>query len=161
MVSFPLFKYFSCSLLILFSFAAVSGCSTTSIMRLQVNNDGTFTDFKQDLVWQQDKSRTILSSEQAMDYVKGLDFAGRNGWRLPTLEEFHNLYFTFDFGKKDQKKANYNLSGNFWVKDNKGKVMVGSWNDTSGGCCVIREFIPSKKGFVKGVRSAEAQKKQT
>lgn len=157
MLSFLFLKRFSYSLLFLFSFVAISGCSTNSAMLLRVNSDGTFTDFKQNLVWQQDKSGVIPSVEGAERYVEKLHLAGQNGWRLPTLAEFHNLYFAFDFGEKNQKKASFKLLGKFWVKDKDGKVIVGSWNDTGGGCCIIREFAADKKGYVKAVRSSDVQ----
>ena len=158
MWSFLFVKRFSYGLLFVFSCAAISGCSTNSAMRLHVNSNGTFTDSKQNLVWQQDRSGVIISPEEATHYVENLYLADKNDWRLPTLAEFHNLYFAFDFGKKNQKKASFKLSGDFWVQDNDGNVIVGSWDDTGQGCCIIREFIPYMKGYVKAVRVVDTSK---
>jgi len=152
MWSFLFYKRFLYCLLFIFSFAAIGGCSTNSVLRLRVNSDGTFTDVRQNLVWQQGKSGVILSPEEAERYVENLHLAGQNDWRLPTLEEFQNLYFTFDFGKKNQKKASYTLAGNFWVIDDTGKVIVGSMDDIGQGCEIIREFAFDRKGYVKAVR---------
>jgi len=146
-------KRFSCCIYLLFSFVAISGCSTSSSLRLQIHEDGTFSDTSQNLVWQQQKSRALGSANEAVQYTRNLRLAGHADWRLPTVAEFHNLYFAWDFGSKNQTKTHFKLAGNFWVIDDDGKPVVGSWNDTSEGCCIIREFLPNERGSVKAVRT--------
>ena len=157
---FLVLKRFLYYLPFLLSFAAISGCSTNSAMQLRVNSDGTFTDFKQNLVWQQDKSGLVLSPEEAESYVGNLALAGKSGWRLPTLAEFHNLYFTFDFGGKNKEKSSFKLKGKFWVKDKEGQVVVGAWDDVGESCCIVRKFSYGMRGYVKAVRSDERPGKQ-
>jgi len=157
MRSFKSVKVLCCCLLSIFFALVMNGCSGKSARLLSINGDGTFTDVKQNLVWQQEKSVVFMSPEEAVDYVENLKLAGSGGWRLPTLAEFHNLYFAFDYGKRNQRKKNYQLYGNFWVKDKDGRVVVGSWNDKGGGCCIIREFKPFKKGYVKAVKVVDGR----
>lgn len=145
---------FSYCLLFIFSFALTSGCSTNSTTRLIVTGDASFLDTAQNLVWQQHKSRLVYSADEAQKYINKLNLSGNSGWRLPTLAEFHNVYFTFDFGEKSRKKSAFNLSGKFWVRNQLGEIVVGSWDDASGGCCIIREFTPAYKGHVKAVRAS-------
>lgn len=132
----------------------MSGCSTFSAMHLNTNIDGTFTDSHQNLVWQQERSNVLTTPGEAVKYVENLQLAGQNDWRLPTLAELHNLYFAFDFGKRDKAKTDYNLTGRFWVTDTDGKVIVGAWKDNAGVCCIVREFVPGESGKVKAVRNA-------
>jgi len=98
----------------------------------------------------------IRKPEEAQRYVNDLNASGEKGWRLPTTAEFHNLYFSFDFGKKNSSKASFGLTGKFWVKNEQGNLVTGAWEDGGGGCCIIRRFLPAEYGSVKAVRNSSA-----
>lgn len=57
--------------------------------------DGTVTDKSCGLVWQQGGSEYPMDHEQAEEYVELLNaeiYAGRTGWRLPTVDELCTLF---------------------------------------------------------------------
>jgi len=58
------------------------------------NGDGTVTDYKTYLMWQQSGSDTELDFEEAVAYVQELNyrrFADCRDWRLPTIDELRSL----------------------------------------------------------------------
>jgi serine/threonine-protein kinase len=60
----------------------------------QVNGDGTVTDRATGLTWQQAGSDFPMTWHEARDYVETLNrksFAGRESWRLPTVNELITL----------------------------------------------------------------------
>jgi serine/threonine-protein kinase len=60
----------------------------------KTNSDGTVTDRKTGLIWEQSGSPYPLTWEQARDRIEDLNrkqFAGRNRWRLPTADELCSL----------------------------------------------------------------------
>jgi len=62
--------------------------------RLVDNRDGTVIDRACGLVWQQSGSDYPLTWDKAREYVQTLNadrMAGRNGWRLPTVDELMSL----------------------------------------------------------------------
>lgn len=147
---------FSYCLLFIFSFALTCGCSATFPTGLLIRDNNTFVDTDQNLIWQRQKSGLIRKPEEAQRYVNDLNASGEKGWRLPTTAEFHNLYFSFDFGKKNSSKASFGLTGKFWVKNEQGNLVTGAWEDGGGGCCIIRRFLPAEYGSVKAVRNSSA-----
>lgn len=63
--------------------------------RFLKNNDGTVTDSKTGLIWQEE---TIdpMSWDEAVEYCRELRLCEKNDWRLPTIEE---LIALIDFSK--------------------------------------------------------------
>lgn len=60
----------------------------------QVNGDGTVSDRATGLTWEQAGSDFPMTWHEACDYVKALNqkpFAGRDNWRLPTINELMTL----------------------------------------------------------------------
>jgi len=55
------------------------------------NKDGTVTDIRTGLMWQQESSPTICIFKDAETYCKELILAGYSDWRLPTREELKDL----------------------------------------------------------------------
>ena len=55
------------------------------------NGDGTVTDKVTGLMWQQETPKNKMTWEQAVSYCKGLNLAGHNDWRLPTIKELKSI----------------------------------------------------------------------
>jgi hypothetical protein len=61
------------------------------------NGDGTVTDSVTGLMWVKDGKGTgcnnekILGWQKAMEWTKGLNFAGYNDWRIPGIHELHSI----------------------------------------------------------------------
>jgi len=59
------------------------------------NQDGTITDTKTNLMWQQETTRP-LTWDAAIKYCDKLKLSGYSDWRLPTIQELFSL---IDFTK--------------------------------------------------------------
>lgn len=58
----------------------------------RVNRNGTITDIRTRLMWQQDANDMELYNWQgAVEYCKKLRLAGYSNWRLPTIDELRKL----------------------------------------------------------------------
>ncbi len=56
------------------------------------NGDGTVSDLKTGLIWQQDPDFTKLRTwSEAGSYASALQLAGHGDWRLPTIKELYSL----------------------------------------------------------------------
>ncbi|MDM8543876.1 DUF1566 domain-containing protein [Desulfococcaceae bacterium HSG9] len=93
------------------------------------NGNGTVTDRKTGLMWQQSGPDNYMNYEDAVDYVRQLnrkDLGGYNDWRLPTLEELasllerqdvNGLYIDPVFAKKQS-----------WCWSSDKHAPAGAWN---------------------------------
>ncbi len=64
-------------------------------MSYQDNGDGTITDLKTGLVWQQVPTSEDFSWADAVEYCENLELGGYTDWRMPSCKE---LYSISDFG---------------------------------------------------------------
>ena len=55
--------------------------------RFTDNGDGTVTDKKPGLMWQQEDDNVERNWKEAMAYCEGLKLAGHTDWRLPSKKE--------------------------------------------------------------------------
>lgn len=79
-------------------------------------------------MWQQGRSKVIRSPESAESYADNLSLAGYSDWRLPTKEEFNDLYFSIDFGGANPKDLDMAMTGSFWIHDEDGRARAGEWD---------------------------------
>lgn len=82
--------------------------------RFRDNHDGTVTDLKRNLVWEQMDSyqslKQWLNWNDAQNYIRKLNekkFGGASNWRLPTREELESLY-------EEEKSIPWNY---YWTKN--------------------------------------------
>jgi hypothetical protein len=66
-------------------------CKKSGNSPLKDNGNGTLTDTRTNLMWQQKSTTAKMNWEAALNYAKNLNFAGYTNWRLPTLDEFKAL----------------------------------------------------------------------
>ena len=133
----------------------LSSCATgpeqTTQSSLLIIQDGIIEAPEFGLMWQQRQSERFNESREAEEYVKELNLGNFNDWRIPTKEEFHNLFYSLDGSGKSAKKLGLYFDGPIWVKDKAGKTIAGSW-DAAQTCCIIRIFRPGDNGRVRAVR---------
>ncbi|MEI6207109.1 MAG: DUF1566 domain-containing protein [Desulfuromonadales bacterium] len=79
-----------CSML-LFILLAGWGAPKVDAATLTDNGNGTVTDSKTGLVWQQGEGGSMTSWDNALTYCEGLSLGGQNDWRLPNIKELKSL----------------------------------------------------------------------
>ena len=72
-------------------FRMVRGDSTYGINDFVDNSDGTITDRATGLMWQQADDGTARDWEESLEYAEGLELAGNDDWRLPSIKELHSI----------------------------------------------------------------------
>ena len=102
------------------------------------------------LMWQINKSKMISTQEEADEYVKRLQLAGFDDWRLPTHDECF-LLSELLLMKKGDCPIKKSTKG-YWVSNGK-KGESGFWDDYlyCGGPPEF-QWVTSKKGYVRAVR---------
>ena len=113
------------------------------------NHDGTVTDRKTGLMWQQGGSDNYMVRDQAEEYINRLNnqkYAGYSDWRLPTVEELMSLmenkkmngdlYIDTVFSKKQWYcwTADKRSSSSSWVVGFDGGLV--RWDDVGSGSYV-------------------------
>ncbi len=60
-------------------------------MTLRDNRDGTISDSRTGLIWQQAENAEEMNYDDAVAFCEGLRLAGHSNWRLPNKEELATL----------------------------------------------------------------------
>lgn len=100
-------------------------------------------------MWQQERSRSFKTLEQAEAYVKTLTLDGYTDWRLPTVYELYDLHYLVDVKKAEG--IDLRMEGNYWVIDKEGTGMAGSW-EVGDQCEPTRTYFKKTWGYVRAVR---------
>lgn len=114
------------------------------------HGDGTISNTHSGLMWTKKKTVRFASGEKARVYANEADVAGYTDWRLPTLDEFHALYYAIDFGQGSVRKTGISSEGDIWVIREQ-QIVSGAW-EKEDTCCISRNFAETKKGRVWLVR---------
>lgn len=96
-------------------------------MRFIDNRDGTITDTKTDLIWQKEADCKAYTWPEAMNYCRGLNLAGHEDWRLPTVQELVSLV---DYGRFDMAidPAFQCFSAYYWSSTTNAYNTDSAWN---------------------------------
>jgi len=129
---------------------ACGGKSTGGEDAIVDNGDGTISNTLTGQMWAKKKTRRFDSSEKASAYAETADLAGYNDWRLPTLDEFHTLYYAIDFGQGSVRQTGISSEGDIWVMRDQ-QLVSGAW-EKEDTCCISRDFSETEKGRVWLVR---------
>ena len=127
-----------------------TGCALTRTTTLTVG-DGVMEASSSPLMWQKERGPLFTSWEEANKYVQKLELGGHNDWRLPTREEFLELYFAFDYGSANARDLGIAIEGNFWSAEKDGLGFSGAWKD-GDSCEISRNYKTASKGHVRAVR---------
>lgn len=57
-----------------------------------INDDGTVTDTRTNLMWKHNHEEGLFTFEEAVTKFKNVSFAGYSDWRLPTIDELKTLF---------------------------------------------------------------------
>lgn len=114
------------------------------------NGDGTIMNTLTSQMWTKKKTSRYSSGEEAQAYAGKATVAGYDDWRLPTLDEFHTLYYAIDFGQGSVRKTGISSEGDIWVLRD-GTLVSGAW-EKEDTCCISRSFMETKSGRVWLVR---------
>ncbi|MEN8136555.1 MAG: DUF1566 domain-containing protein [Thermodesulfobacteriota bacterium] len=128
----------------------IIGCALTGTTTLTTRN-GVMEASSSPLMWQQDRGPLFTSWEKANNYVNKLELGGYSDWRLPTKEEFLELYFAFDYGSANTRDLGIVIEGNFWSAEKGGMGFSGAWKD-GDSCEISRDYKLARKGYVRAVR---------
>ena len=132
----------------------IAGCAGQhNGTRVQLNNDGTMVDSKTGLMWQVVRSEQLFSSGAEADaYASQLKLAGFDDWRLPTSQEFWDLYFANDYAMAGKLAKQVKMDRSYWTKDGN-KILAGYLEDGDDPG-INRYFLNTDKGYVRAVRSS-------
>ena len=76
------------------TFIMVFALNSFATADLVDNGDGTITDTATGLMWLQDANQGVMNWANAKNWADSFVFAGFDDWRLPTIEELENMYFS-------------------------------------------------------------------
>lgn len=100
------------------------------------------------LMWQVERTETIASGQEALDYVRNLTLGNYGDWRLPSKKELYELCYTFNM--KLAGDCPIKLKGSYWTTN--GELHAGEWETypICGGSAL--KYLKSKSGRVRAVR---------
>jgi hypothetical protein len=102
------------------------------------NGDGTISDFRTSLMWQQHCTSGKLTWEEACKYCNYLSFAGYGDWRAPSVADYKRLGVSSG-GTIAEMFANYSLQ--FWTSDR-------CTFQRSHATCISFDYFSKYNGFV-------------
>ena len=118
--------------------------------RYMDNEDGTISDIKSCLMWQEADDGILRNFKDAKKYAENLTLAGYNDWRVPTIEELSTIV---DFKRCDPaiSPAFDCQSGKYWssssyADDSSYAWYVGFYSGGTGWACKTNSL------FVRCVR---------
>lgn len=100
-------------------------------------------------LWQMQRSKKLRSIAEVQAYLHHLNQGGHTDWRLPSKWEMYELFTIFDL--KRNGDIVLALDGSYWMTEDDGTVMAGSW-ETGDQCGPERNFFPATSGYVRAVR---------
>jgi hypothetical protein len=118
---------------------------TTTGERLKDNRDGTVTDKKTGLMWQQDDDRKQRNWSESQDYCGNLSLAGHKDWRLPSIQNLTDLFQVIGSDEQVQKKYFPRMITNVELYPG---IVAGYWSSTVGGGRVLPDTDKDEAGIV-------------
>ncbi len=142
---------------------AVRGGQPRSFDHLVIDRNGTVTDKRTGLMWQQGEPGE-MTWEQALKYCENLDFAGYGDWRLPTIKELASLPQLDRCKPVLDKKYFPNVHSDSYYWTSTTNVLLYRFNSLHGSSLVvvnfgygfIESFKPSYSMYVRAVRGGQS-----
>jgi len=135
--------------ILLFSCCFLSPLSAAAATKLEQLSATAFVEIKSQKMWMSDRSHRFKQPEEVLDYLRELNSGEFSDWRLPNKQELYELFSVFDL--KNNGKVKIRLEGYYWLADNEGKLVVGSW-EIGDQCEPSRTFYNGSAGYVRAVR---------
>jgi hypothetical protein len=128
------------------------GSSATSFTD---NSDGTVTDQKTGLMWQQATSSSMIDWEASLTYCEDLTLASQSDWRLPNIKELGSIVDGSQSGPPIDTTAFPGAqSSNYWSSTTHVDYTSEAWNvDFNGGHAGYHS--KSYGGYVRCVRGGQ------
>lgn len=115
------------------------------------NGDGTATDMKRGLMWQQQDDDTMRTWEDALSYCEGLSLASYGDWRLPNARELNSIYDDARFNPAiDPVFANAKSSA-YWSSTTLAEGNTRAWVKYLGNADLDYNY-KTATGYVRCVR---------
>jgi hypothetical protein len=119
------------------------------------NGDGTVTDPRTGLMWEQAGSDTQHDHQGAMSRCHDLTLAGYSDWRLPTIQELGSI---IDYGRQDPaiNPAFKAVADNYWSVTTTASFPVFAWdvNFDNGDVFNVNK---NNLGYVRAVRGSSKE----
>jgi hypothetical protein len=141
---------------------AVRGGSPGRSDRFIINGDGTVTDKRTGLMWQQATASETYTWQQALNYCEGSDLAGFTDWRLPNKKELSSI---LDLSAQNPAvNAAYfpgTVPSHYWTSTTSalkiGAFFEGAWivNFTRGASQYIHKKVDDYHFYVRAVRGGQ------
>ncbi|NSW54250.1 MAG: HEAT repeat domain-containing protein [Anaerolineae bacterium] len=113
---------------------------------LVANNDGTVTDTRSGLLWQQADDGGERTYEDALTYCRSLRIAGHDDWRLPTKEELNELASVSPGTLK--KKFPDIIRGRYWAHT---AISELNWAEAPERIAYTVDFDPESGNYRKPI----------
>ena len=134
---------------------AVRGGQIETFDSLLINGDGTVTDIRTDLTWQQQVPSSTKEWKEALSYCESLSLAGYSDWRLPTREELRSIVDYEKFNPATDTKYFPSTSSRYWCSSPVAYDPEGAWSmDFDYG----RDYYSTRSynSYVRAVRGGQA-----
>jgi hypothetical protein len=121
------------------------------------NGDGTVTDTKQGIIWQQSDNGHQVSFEAAREYCRTLRLGGHTDWRLPRPDE-HDTAVVVELLMSRHSRDVYSRFDLYWSSDS---AVLFPFNYHPSRGTQIQRVYPSRgddRAFVRAVRSVKGTK---
>lgn len=130
-------------------------------MVLRDNGDGTISDSRTGLIWQQVENGEEMNYEDAVAFCEGLTLAGHNDWRLPTKEELvalaqigdEQLQAFFPGLQQERYWAFTHRSELVWAESPDRIAYTVDFDPDSGNYCSPNTYFRVYDYFVRAVRT--------
>lgn len=90
------------------------------------NGNGTVTDTQTGLMWANRDNGSDINWYNAKSYCAGYSGGGKSGWRMPTIDELHQLYNSGAYGSVINKTGDF-----VWASETRGSE-AAFFNFSSG-----------------------------
>jgi hypothetical protein len=119
------------------------------------NGDGTVTDTKTGLMWQQAEAGA-MNWTAALTYCENLQLAGNNDWRLPNRNELQSLIDYSEYNPAINSMVFPGaMSSNYWSSTTLANYSDGAWYvDFAYG--IVVNFVKSSNLYVRAVRNVNS-----
>ena len=99
------------------------------------NSDGTVTDSKTGLMWQQADDGTMRNWSTAVQYCADLDLGGHTDWRFPRVDELFTIVDYSTYGPAIEPIFDCN-SNDYWSGSTHAEVSTYAWCASFYNGCV-------------------------